>query len=289
MVYIIIVNYNGSDDTIECIKSLSGITYKDYKILVIDNDSRQEEIKKLEKYKNDNFRLIKLAENVGFAKANNIGMKMSVDEGAEYALLLNNDTTVKENFLEELISTFHIDKNIGIATGLILNYFDNSEKWYSGGKINWFKYEGENDTGKVMADNIKEVELASGCMMLIKRELIEKKILLPEDYFMFYEDIDYCAIVKNSGYKLAYNDNSIIYHKISKSSGGEKSVFYFKYSTRNRIIFMKKYKNKSSNYIMSLIYFYFNRLSRIIYFLFTNKIDKSKAIIMGIKEGIKFS
>ena len=86
MVYIIIVNYNGSQDTIECIKSLSNIKYKNYKIVVVDNNSQKNDVEKLEKYNGNEIELIKLDENLGFAKANNIGMKIALKNNAEYVL-----------------------------------------------------------------------------------------------------------------------------------------------------------------------------------------------------------
>lgn len=292
MVYIIIVNYNGSDDTIECIKSLLKIAYKKFKIVVLDNNSNESEIKKLKDIENNElFELIELKENLGFAKANNIGMKYAIEKGADYCLLINNDTIVEPNFLGPLVDTFKLDDNIGIVTGLILNYYNHNNKWYDGAKINWDKFEGCDEANLQLNKNsvIREVELISGCLMLIKKELILKNILLPEEYFMFYEDIDYCAKVrKKYGYKLIYNKESVIYHKISQSSGGEKSPFYFKYSTRNWFIFMHKYKESSKNFLKSKLYFYINRGCRVGYFLIKGRTDNAKAIITGIREGKEY-
>lgn len=285
MVYIIIVNYNGSQDTIECIKSLSNIKYKNYKIVVVDNNSQKNDVEKLEKYNGNEIELIKLDENLGFAKANNIGMKIALKNNAEYVLLINNDTTVEEDFLGKLIDTFSVDDKIGVSTGKILNYYDINDRWYDGAKINWFKFEGQNDSGKSISNDIREVNLISGCLMLIKREVLEKGIFLPEEYFMYYEDIDYSVAINEAGYKLAYNNKSIIYHKISKSTGGEKSAFYFKYSTRNWMIFMHKYQNYSKSILLSKLYYYVNRYMRVIFFILTGKKEKAKSILNGIKDG----
>ncbi|EHK2442087.1 glycosyltransferase family 2 protein [Clostridium perfringens] len=287
MVYIIIVNYNGSDDTIECINSLLKITYKKFKIVVVDNNSRKSELEKIKNLDKE-FTLISLNNNLGFAKANNIGIKYAIKQGADYCLLLNNDTTVDENFLGILVESLKKNSKAGIATGLILNYYNHNEKWYDGAKINWNKFEGENLSKCMNNKGEIDVDMISGCLMLIKRELFMKNIFLPEDYFMFFEDLDYCANVKEKGYRLIYNNKSIIYHKISQSSGGEKSPFYFNYSTRNWYIFMNKYIYKADNPRKSKLYFYLNRISRVVYFGVLGKSDKSKAIINGIKEGYKF-
>ena len=125
---------------------------------------------------------------------------------------------VDKDFLDSLVNSLEKDeKNIGVVTGKILYYPDTNKIWYGGGYIDWKKYigrhcgEGEKDIGQY--NEIKEVSFASGCLMLINVKANFNKFL-SEEYFMYYEDVDYCANILEKGYKIIYNPNAVIYHKI---------------------------------------------------------------------------
>lgn len=284
-IYIVIVNFNGSKDTLECIKSIKKINYKNYKILVIDNNSNEYNKKLLYSLESD-VKLIINEDNLGFSKANNIGINHSLRHGADFVLLLNNDTIVTSDFLKEALKSFELGIDIGIVGGKIY-YFDNpKETWYDGAKIDWIKFCGKKSSGININDKEAVVSLISGCMMLIKKDVFYNVGLLPEEYFMYYEDIDFCAMVINNGYKLVYNSKSIIYHKVSKSSGGEESPFLIKYCTRNWKIFMNKYSYKTNSFVycISTLYYYFNRYCHYILYLIHNDNYRSKAIIDGINQ-----
>lgn len=288
-VYIVLVNFNGAKDTIECIKSLNNINYENFKIVVVDNKSSDEDKVKL-KEADIKFHLIESNENLGFAGGNNIGIKYAIDNNADFVLLLNNDTLVHKDFLNELMKYTEI--NVGVIGPKILYYPEVSKIWFAGGMINWFKFIGQH-FGEKQEDNgqfntLKEVDFVTGCCMLIDSNVFKKVGLLPEGYFMYFEDVDFCVKVKDAGYKLIYNPNSEIYHKVSISSGGEESPFILKYSNRNRLKFMKKYKHKVSftMYMLSITYFYITRFIKIIKYMIRYKKNKEKimALISVLKK-----
>ena len=286
-VAIIILNYKNSKDTIECVESLEKIKYKNFEIIIVDNDSRDESIKTLRSYFKDKYIVLESNKNGGFAYGNNVGIKYALDNGADYILLINNDTTVEKNFLDVLVETAEKDKNIGITTGLIMNYYDRNKIWYNGGEIDWNKFYGYhlNERGNFSTvEEIKEITFATGCLMLIKKEVFETVGLLPEEYFMYYEDVDFCVMVKNNGYKIIYNSKSKIYHKVSASSGEEESPFAIEWNTRNRMKFYKKYKDLGSNKIKGVfpIFFYTTRLLKCTKYLKEKRIDKIKSLRRGI-------
>lgn len=292
-VAIILVNYNGSKDTLECIESLEKINYKNTQILVIDNYSAitdyeylKDEIEK--KYKDVYF--IRLESNLGFAGGNNVGIKYAIEElKSDYVLLLNNDTLVDEDFLNLLVDKAEDSKNIGITTSKIFYYPEKNKIWYAGGKINWIKFTsihfGEKQYDDNKYDKDLEVDFISGCVMLIKKSVIEEVGYLPEEYFMYYEDFDYCIKVREKGFKLFYVSKSKVYHKISASTGGEESAFSLEYGTRNRKLLLKKYKNKIGliRYFISISYYYITRIIKLIKFYFNSERDKCTAIIKGMK------
>ena len=288
-VFIILLNYNGYKDTLEAIKSLEKINYNDFKIVVVDNNSTDNSFNILKEEIKDKHYLIQSGKNAGFAFGNNIGIKFALEKGADYILLINNDTEVEKDFLNILVEDFQKDEKIGLTTGLILNYYDKNKVWYAGGEIEWNKFYGAHFDEDKRVDEIeleeKEVSFATGCLMLIKKEVFENIGLLPEEYFMYYEDVDFCAKLSNSGYKIHYNPKSIIYHKISAASGESESPFAIEWNTRNRIKFMKKYKNNISKiqYIKAKVFFYITRVIKFIEYILNKRNDKAKALIKGIK------
>lgn len=288
-VFIILLNYKGYEDTIEAVKSLEEIDYKNYEIIIVDNDSPDKSYELLKRDLGHKHHVIASGGNKGFAYGNNVGIKFALSHGADYVLLINNDTTVEKDFLTKLVNSAEKDTKAGITTGLILNYYNKEKIWFDGGVLNWKRFYGYHlNEGK----NIKEVELkeryitfSTGCLMLIKKEVIENCGLLPEEYFMYYEDVDFCANVQEKGYKILYNPSSIIYHKISAASGEEESPFAIEWNTRNRIKFMKKYKYKLNNLEKTKFFsfFYLSRLIKMGKYMAKNRKDKSEALIKGLK------
>ncbi|WP_039657096.1 glycosyltransferase family 2 protein [Clostridium tyrobutyricum] len=292
LVYIILVNYNGHKDTIECINSFKKINYKNYKIIIIDNESSDDSLNVLKK-KTNGCIIIESKKNLGFAGGNNLGIKYALDHSADYIMLLNNDTLVKTDFLANMLNSFSKDKKVGLVGCKIMYYPEKNIIWYGGGYIDWFKFIGAHygmkqiDNGQ--CDDEKEIDFMTGCCMLIKAKIFEKVGFLPEDYFMYFEDVDFCVKIKNFGYKIWYNPKAVIYHKVGLSSGGEESPFSIEWCTRNRLLFMNKHKSNVSslNFILSKIFFYFTRLIRYLQYSLKGKKANSKAIIKGINNKLE--
>lgn len=177
-VSIILVNYNTANDVIECLKSLSSIDYKNFDVIIVDNNSKKEEVKRLENIvvKYSWAELVKSGKNGGFAFANNIGINIAKKRNSDYILLLNSDTEVKPDFLGYLVDAIERDfsKN-AISVGKINYYFDKNKIWYAGGVIDWNKYIGkhigENEIDNGQFNITKKVDFATGCVMLINAKL----------------------------------------------------------------------------------------------------------------------
>lgn len=288
-VFIILLNYKGVEDTLECVKSLENIEYNNYEIVIVDNDSPDNSFDILNEKLGHKHHIMSSGKNGGFAYGNNVGINFAMDNGADYVLLINNDTTVEKDFLKELVKALEEDEAYGMSTGLILNYYDKSEVWFAGGEINWDRFYGyhlnEDDNVNNISLNEREITFATGCLMLIKREVIDKVGCLPEEYFMYYEDVDYCAKLQEEGYKIIYNPKSVIYHKISAASGEAESPFAIKWNTKNRIRFMKKYKHKLSmiSYMKATSFFYMTRVIKFIKYISKGRKDKAAALVEGLR------
>lgn len=248
-VCIILVNYNGTTDTIECVKSLLHITYSEYKIIVIDNGSTEKlEVMEHEILQDERVIVIDIDNNLGFAGGNNYAIdycKKMYDP--EFYLLLNNDTVVKENFLLELVTTAHNWSNIGIVTGKIYLFSKPDEFWYAGGALDlntgWTSHFGakEKDNGQYDVD--REVTFASGCLWLLPRDTIESIGLMRTEYFLYYEDADYCYRVSEKGKKIVYCHNSAIFHKVNGSTKKISDSERY-YMVRNGLYFTELYVGK---------------------------------------------
>jgi hypothetical protein len=225
LVYIITINWNGIDDTIECLDSLKGITYPNCKIIVVDNGSKNNQAEKI-KEKFRNIELIKNKKNEGFVIANNQGIKLALKNDADYILLLNNDTIIKNDFLNILIEYAEKDNNVGILSPKII-YYDSEMIWSMGGRISYLtgisimigKTKKPEQYNKII-----EPDFLTGCAMLIKRKVFDKIGLLDPIYFAYYEDVDFSFKARKAGYTIKVIPESIIWHKKSASAGIRGSI-----------------------------------------------------------------
>jgi GT2 family glycosyltransferase len=256
-VNIVVLNWNGFKDTSELLESLSKIIYRNYRIIVVDNNSHQNESERLRNSYGKAIHIISCKENLGFAGGNNIGIKYSLQDNADYILLLNNDTIVQPDFLEILLRKFESDERAGIIAPRI-NYYDKPDNiWTEGGKISWlrgsgFAYCDKLETQVELVD--KSVSFVSGCCMLIKAEVILKVGPFDENYFLYTEDTDLCLRTIRAGYKIYVVPQSKIFHKVSSSTRTSHSILPLYYVTRNRLYFAKK--NFKYTYLLTVTYIF---------------------------------
>lgn len=251
MVYIILVNYNGYLDTIECIASLLQIKYNDYKIVVVDNASNDAEKIRQDSFINANAHIIYSNENLGFSGGNNLGIDYALQNDADYVLLLNNDTIVDPLFLGELIKVIQTDAKIGITTGDIFYCSEPEKLWYSCGNYN--RTTGITTMCVKCTENVREVNFACGCLALISINLIKSVGKLDESYFLYSEDTEYGCRATDNGWKIVWTRRAKIYHKIS-SSTVVNSNFQKYYLTRSNLYVAKKYcKRPIIAYLIRLV------------------------------------
>jgi predicted glycosyltransferase len=246
LVSVVLVNYNGMADTEECVKSLIQCDYSNLHIIIVDNDSKTDRAEYNDIINKDVCEIIYMENNIGFAGANNVGIKRAEEIGSEYVLILNNDTIVEKDFLIPLINVCEDDKNIGIVTGKIYYYDERDYLWFGGGyydnKLCECKIDGIGQKDNLKFSQKKMIPYATACLWLIPMNVLKAVGYMSEDYFLYYEDADYCERVKAKGYKIWYVPESKIYHKESRSTKkGSNSYKY--YNIRNYLMFIRKYCN----------------------------------------------
>lgn len=268
MVAIILVNYNGYEDTKECIESIIKSQETDYKIIVVDNCSTDDsKCRLMELQNNYDFQLLIANSNNGFSAGNNIGINYALKENFDYILLLNNDTIVSQNFLTKLLEGFNFSENCGATIGKIYFHSEPDKIWYAGGSISkktarteHFKY-GMTDDGN---GNIEKVSFATGCFICLKKSVIESIGLLDEHFFLYEEDAEYSVRIQSNGYDIVYVPDSVIYHKVSASTGQGSPMSQY-YSVRNKYYLIKiSYKgfSKITAYMYCTTQFFFRCLKK---------------------------
>jgi len=229
LVYIIILNWNLPEATIACVESVLSSSYQRKKILLVDNGSTDQSARIFQDKFGSRIEYLFLDQNHGFGRGNNTGIKYCLDRGADYTLLLNNDTTIDKLMITELINCVQTDQNIGIAGPLI--YYNNQPNrvWYSGMKI-WKKlYVAQHRLHtKSKLNHIEDVDFISGCGMLVKNELWERIGLFSPEYFMYYEDLDLCLSAQKAGFRRIVATRAKMWHQIAASSGGSYSAKHTK-------------------------------------------------------------
>ena len=218
---IIILNWNGKDDTIECLRSLSKISYKNKIITVVDNASTDGSINAI-KEEFPSLNMIENDSNLRYAGGNNIAIKNGLKGEASLFLILNNDTIINKNFLDLLVKTAESDRNIGIVVPKIYYHEEMGKIWYAGGFVNFVTgniyHRGLRKSDTEGFDEVREVDYATGCCMLIKREVFEKV-----------------------GYKVMFEPRSFIWHKVSSATGGGLTAFKIQHRIRSGFRFFALY------------------------------------------------
>lgn len=255
LVYIIIVNWNGLSDTIECIKSCRKLLYKNYKIVLVDNGSVDSSEMILNQMFSD-IKILQTGENLGFAGGNNIGIRYSLQHSADYVWLLNNDTVVEDSSLDHLVKGAEACPDVGIVGSKILILSNPNVLNCAGSKVSIVdgtsEHIGSNQEDNGQYDKIVKAEFLTGCSILVSRRMIETVGLIPEEYFLYFEETEWCFKARSRGFCLVFMPFSRVYHKVSASVMKTPSIKTY-YFTRNRLFFLQRCGDKV-NWIFRFFY-----------------------------------
>ena len=260
LVAIILLNWNGMSDTIECLQSITKIAYPNYKIVVVDNASEDGSCEVI-RNQFPQIQIIKNANNLGFAEGSNVGIRHGIKEGCEYVLLLNNDTIVEPGFLSSLVHIAETKPNVGMIGPKIIDYYSGKIQSVGGliNKMNFrnpFVSEGAGQDDHQQFASLKTCKWLTGCCLLIPANVLLDVGLFNPSFFAYYEDVDLSLRIRASGYDLIYCPESCIRHKGGASSGGPLSTLSLYLSTRNKISIIKLYFTFLDKYV-HLIFLYF--------------------------------
>jgi len=241
-VAIVIVNWNGKDDTLKCLESLRQATYPTLSVIVVDNGSSDGSLDEI-RASFPQVCLIDAGRNLGFSGGSNLGMLRALDAGVDAVLLLNNDTVVAPDFIEPLVEILFSDESIGAVNSKVYYYSEPNVIWSAGGGvdprtgISYQRHIDEVDKGQ--ADVLTDVDYAVGCAIMVRRDTIEAVGMLDEDFFLYYEEAEWCHRMRGLGYRIVYVPASRVWHNASRTAGAfpHKMLYYF---CRNRLLYLRR-------------------------------------------------
>jgi hypothetical protein len=278
----VILNWNGVRDTRDCLASLKKISYPNYEVIVVDNHSKGDDIAILQREYGSYIRIIQNSENLGFAGGNNVGIGLVLRESrSEYIMLLNNDTTVKYDFLEHLVKRARVGGDLGVIGPEIRSYQDMGLVQSRGGILSlytgWRQVGGSLHPSRFKDQNKFTLKYYSGSALMIPTAVLKQVGAFDEQYFYYTEDVDLGYRIYLAGYKIVCVSEAIIYHKEAMSVGGNvRNPLTAYYETRNGIMFIRKHGNWFQRGVFIIGYLALLLINFILYYSQEKKVFTSR-------------
>ncbi len=253
-VSLITVNYNSTTVTLELLKSLQRYPYGNLEVIVVDNASRQDPTQELLATM-PTVMVIRSEVNLGFAGGNNLGVQQAT---GNYLLFINNDTEVTEGAIEKLVATLMDNPNGAAVSPKFHFFFHPGILEYAGyNDMNFFtaraSMRGHKEPDVNKYNTTEQTHYAHGGGMMVPRWVIDRVGQMPQCYFLYYEELDWCEMMKRAGFKIYYEPAALIYHKESMSTGKASTLKTY-YLNRNRILFIRR--NASTWQRLTFIVYY---------------------------------
>ncbi len=312
-VIILLLNWNNSLDTIECLKSLETISYPNFDVIIVDNDSLDDSVQRIKDYYKNNNRFSKFIQissieklitpfnhevnettlffiqsptNLGFTSGNNLGISFAMKNlDFSFILLLNNDTIVSPIFLSNLVKIAESDPKIG-AIGPQIFYHDFPDTIQTmGSRMEMFSGRRKKILPEQVNSPVFLVDYLDGACNLLKRAVLADVGLMDPDFFFYVEDVDWGYRIRKKGYLLLVTTKAKIWHKVAKSTGGGYNPRVIYNIVKNDILFMKKHA-KFYHWPSFLLISGFYLVKRI-FFTFWKNPHKILAFLRGILHGSK--
>ncbi len=244
-VAVVVLNWNRTEDTLQCVESLEHVDYPNMEVIVVDNGSRLDPTPQL-RQRFPTVKCIRLPRNVGFTGGNNVGIRYALEAGSRFVFVLNNDTIVEPDVLTKAVQVAERDPRIAAVGVKILAWEDPARIWVAYGCVT-FRQGLVRLVGYYCPDDFRfaeerDVEWVPGTAMLLRREALEDVGLFDEAYFAYHEDVDWCTSARRKGYRIVFAPQGRILHKGHGSSGGRGFVSIRQYlAGRNMVLFVQKH------------------------------------------------
>ncbi len=226
-VAIIVLTWNGRDLTLDCLESIEKVTTPNLRVIVVDNASTDGTADAVAARFGARVTVVVNPANLGYAAGNNAGIRRALDDGADFVLLLNNDTIVDPALVDELLRGFSASPGAGIA-GPKTYYSTPADRiWFAGGVVSFWRgtarHIGIRETDRGQHDTPRDVDYVSGCALMARSTVFGAIGLLDESYQAYFEDVDFCVRAARAGFGVRYVPAARVWHRISASTGGQLS------------------------------------------------------------------
>jgi GT2 family glycosyltransferase len=241
---VIVLNWNGREDSIACLESLKKVDYPNYDVMLVDNGSVDGSAAAISR-RFPGLEIIETGRNLGFAEGNNTGIRIALDRGVNYVFLLNNDTVAHPSLLRELVAAGQRCPEGGIFSAKIYHHAQPTRIWYGGAAWHerWMRFQHFHDEADIRADDrgVAAVDYACGCALLARSAMLRKVGLLDPRFFLTFEDTDLCFRARRAGFAVYYVPAAVLWHKISASFGGAESPLHLYFMTRNLLLWGERH------------------------------------------------
>jgi GT2 family glycosyltransferase len=237
-VVVLVLNWNNWRDTNECLESLRGLDYDDWNVIVLDNGSTDGSVERIRE-RFPEVEIMELGENLGFAGGNNAGIRAALQRGAEYVWLLNNDTTVDPEALVAMVEKAETDPTIGAVGSAIYHTSEPQclQAW-GGGYVNFWLGRSRHFVDPVPDEKL---QFLTGASLLLRRSALESVGFLDEDFFLYWEDADYCFRLRTAGWRLAVAGGSKVWHKQTATTGKNSARLDWNFNKSAKRFFRKHF------------------------------------------------
>jgi len=243
LVISVILNSSRRDDTLECLGSLLGNSYQNQKVIVLDNHSTDGSVAAIREAYPD-VQILSLEQNLGYAGNNNVGIEIAIEQGADWVFVLNEDIVLDRECLAKLIEVGESDPQIGILGPMVYHHDEPNIIQSAGGMLGeyWESIHlGKNETDQGQFTKPHSVEWISGCAILVRRQAIDQAGMLDGNYFIYWEETEWCIRVRRAGWKIIHVPQAHIWHKGVKRDYQPKPSFTY-YGTRNHLLTLAKHR-----------------------------------------------
>ncbi len=246
-VAIIILNWNGKKDSLECLNSVQNIIYSNFETIVVDNGSSDDSVATI-RSAFPKIKLIETGKNLGYAEGNNVGMRYAIEYGSDFVFILNNDTIVDPEILTHFLLGFEKEPQAGILGAKIYLYNERNTFDHLGGIWNRTTFsfdliaQGKIDDG-CSWESMQELDYVCGAGFMVRKELVQTVGLFEPKFFLYWEDADLCFRARRAGFKIMTCPQAKVWHKVSSSfTGGKVHTSYFIW--RNRLLWVERNLSK---------------------------------------------
>jgi GT2 family glycosyltransferase len=229
-VAVVVLTWNGEDDTLACLASLGRVEYDNLSVVVVDNGSADRTVLRV-RTEFPEVAVLETGANLGFAAGNNVGIRHALDRGADYVFLLNNDTEVDPELIRHLVDAAERDASAGVLGPKVFFFSHRDRLWYGGGWVQrWAGASGHIALGELDRNGSSdpvETDYVTGCALMARASVLRQVGFLEPAFFIYWEDVDLSVRIRRAGYRALYVPKAVLWHKVSRAYGGSADYGFF--------------------------------------------------------------